>query len=205
MGRPRRFDESALLDAALELFWSKGFDRTSVEDVSAAAGVGNGSIYAAYGSKMRLFLTVFDRYCERRTEFVREVILLAPGSVRSAVHTLFKAIIADCASHPDRRGCLMINSIAQFGDRVPEVVALSTRATEQMEAGIADRLRTATGPDIADVDEDRISALSANILLVSQGMIQLSRLGTPVERLHEIAEVFCDALPFPRASMSPVY
>ncbi|MTE13476.1 TetR/AcrR family transcriptional regulator [Nocardia aurantiaca] len=189
MGRPRQFDESTLLDAAIEQFWSKGFDDTSVEDVSLVAGVGNGSIYAAYGSKRGLFLAAFERYCERRAAFVRDTVLAAPGSARTAVLTLLRAIVEDCAAQPNRRGCLMINSIAALGGRIPEVSELGARTTAAMEGGVAERLhRTAPG-------DNAVPALSAHIIVVAQGLIQLSRLGVPVRRLHEIAEISLTALP----------
>ncbi|MGY2125154.1 TetR/AcrR family transcriptional regulator [Nocardia gipuzkoensis] len=194
MGRPRQFDESNLLDAATELFWSKGFDSTSVEDVSLATGIGNGSIYAAYGSKRGLFLAAFERYCEGRARLVREAIGAAGGSARSAVRVLYQAIIEDCAAQPDRRGCLMINSIAQLGTRIPEVAAIGARTTAAMEHGVADRLRPAMH-DAGDHDEAALSALSATVVVVAQGLIQLSRLGTPVQRLREIADVSSAALP----------
>jgi TetR/AcrR family transcriptional repressor of nem operon len=193
MGRPRQFDESNLLDAATELFWSKGFDSTSVEDVSLATGVGNGSIYAAYGSKQGLFLAVFERYCQRRTRLVREAIGSAGGSARAAVRGLYQAIIEDCAAQPDRRGCLMINSIAQLAGRIPEVSTIGSRTTTEMEQGVADRLRPAMRE--AGDDEATLSAVSANVVVVAQGLIQLSRLGFPAQRLHEIADVSSAALP----------
>ncbi|WP_084523856.1 TetR/AcrR family transcriptional regulator [Nocardia inohanensis] len=193
MGRPRQFDEQALLDAAVELFWAKGFDTTSVEDVSRATGIGNGSIYGAYGNKRGLFLAAFERYCDRRARFVREVVSTAPGSARAAVRTLCQAVIADCAAHPDRRGCLMINSIAQLGGRIPEVAAIGLRTTTDMEDAVAQRLRLSMGADGAD--EALLSALSANVVMTTQGLIQLSRMGAAPERLREIADVSCDALP----------
>ncbi|MFI6771758.1 TetR/AcrR family transcriptional regulator [Nocardia sp. NPDC050412] len=198
MGRPRQFDESNLLDAATELFWSKGFDETSVEDVSRATGVGNGSIYAAFGNKRGLFLTAFERYCERRARFVREVVTSASGSPRAAVRALFQAVIDDCAARPDRRGCLMINSIAQLGTRIPEVAIIGTHTTAAMEEGVADRLRTSL-PDSAPADPAIVSALSAHIIVISQGLIQLSRLGIPTSRLREIADISSATLPSPWA------
>ncbi|MFI7004534.1 TetR/AcrR family transcriptional regulator [Nocardia sp. NPDC050175] len=195
MGRPRQFDEAGLLDAATELFWSQGFDDTSVEDISRATGVGNGSVYAAYGNKQGLFLAVFERYCERRARFVREVVGAAPGSARAAVRTLFEAIIDDCAAQPNRRGCLMINSIAQLGARMPEVVRIGTKTTAAMERGVAERLYPAARLGGGTVDEAALSAHSANIVVVAQGLIQLSRLGIGRDRLGEIADVSSRALP----------
>lgn len=191
MARPRKFDEPALLDAAIELFWANGFDRTSVEDVSRVTGVGNGSIYSAYGSKLGLFLVAFERYCERRAAFVRETALAAPGSARTAVRVLLRAIVDDCTAQPDRRGCLMINSIAALSGRIPEVAELAARTATAMERGVAERL-CRSAPVGADLE---VSTLSAHIIVASQGLILWSRMGVPTSRLYEIAEITVAALP----------
>ncbi|WP_328395398.1 TetR/AcrR family transcriptional regulator [Nocardia sp. NBC_00416] len=184
MGRPRQFDEPRLLDAATELFWSRGFDDTAVGDVSAATGVGNGSIYAAYGSKRGLFLAAFEQYCDLRARFVRDVVTAAPGSARDAVRVLLRAIIDDCAAQPDRRGCLMLNSIAQLGPRMPEVISIGNRTTAAMEQGVAEGIAHR-----GDADATTLSARSAGVVVMAQGLIQLSRLGTSTQRLREIADV----------------
>ncbi|MBF6175334.1 TetR/AcrR family transcriptional regulator [Nocardia blacklockiae] len=202
MGRPRQFDESSLLDAATELFWSQGFDDTSVEDVSRATGVGNGSIYAAYGNKRGLFLAAFERYCEQRARFVREVVGSAPGSARAAVRALFEAVIDDCVAQPGRRGCLMLNSIAQLGSRIPEVNALGARTTAAMEQGVAERLERAARLAGDEVDPADLAAHSANLVVVAQGLIQLSRLGTLRPRLREIADVSSRSMPWAWADRS---
>ncbi|MGW4355880.1 TetR/AcrR family transcriptional regulator [Nocardia sp. NPDC004582] len=191
MGRPRQFDEQALLDAAVELFWAKGFDTTSVEDVSRATGIGNGSIYAAYTSKRGLFLAAFERYCEQRARFVRETVESAPGSARDAVRALCRAVIDDCAAHPDHRGCLMLNSIANLATRIPEVAAIATRTTTAMESAVAQRLR----PAMTEPDDALLATLGAGIIMTTQGLIQLSRMGVPPSRLSEIADVSCEILP----------
>ncbi|WP_433193762.1 TetR/AcrR family transcriptional regulator [Nocardia sp. CA-107356] len=191
MGRPRQFDESKLLDAAIELFWSNGFDDTSVEDVSLVAGVGNGSIYAAYSSKRGLFLAAFERYCERRATFVCETVLAAPGSARMATRTLLRAMVEDCVAQPDRRGCLMINSIAALSGRIPEVAELAARTGAAMERGVAERL-SSCAPDGASAE---VATLSAHIIVTAQGLILWSRMGVPADRLHEIAEVSVATLP----------
>jgi AcrR family transcriptional regulator len=194
MARVREFDEQALLAGAQELFWSQGFDDTSIEQVTAATGVGNGSIYAAYGTKIGFFLAVFKRYCDQRAQFVDEVVNSASGKEIAAVRAYFDAIIADCASQPNRRGCLMINSIAQLGHRVPEVVTVARKSTERMEASVAARIGVEGRKDFAGLDQHQIALLSCHIVLVSQGLIQLSRLGVPAEQLRQVADVSCAML-----------
>ena len=195
MARTREFDEELLLDGALELFWSRGYDDVSIEQITAATGVGNGSIYAAYGTKLGLFLTVFERYCDQRARFVDDVLTSADGSEADAVRAYFEAVIADCAAQPGRRGCLMINSIAQLGHRVPEVMTITTRSTKRMEASVVARLGRRPGGACAELDKAGTSLLASHIVLVSQGFIQLSRLGASRERLRKLADLSCSSLP----------
>lgn len=62
MARPREFDEIEVLERALQTFWSKGYDGTSVEDLVQATGLGRASLYGAFGDKERLFARVLDHY-----------------------------------------------------------------------------------------------------------------------------------------------
>lgn len=187
MARPRRFDEQVLLDAAQEVFWVNGYDRTSIEDISAVSGVGNGSIYAAFGSKLGLFLAVFDRYCEGRVKLVESVVASHQGDFESAVANYLDEIVADCTSHADRRGCLMLNSLADLGSRFPDVVSIGRRSIAQMKSVMIARVTAGVESGELTLQRDQIDPLASHIVLVSQGLITLSRIGAPVEQLRAIA------------------
>ena len=187
MARTRRFDEQLLLDCAQEAFWVNGYDRTSIEDVSVASGVGNGSIYAAYGSKLTLFLAVFSRYCAARVELVDGVVSAHSGDFESTVANYLDEIVADCTSHDDRRGCLMLNSLAELGSRFPEVVTVGVRTIGEMETVIGARVAEKVATGEISLDPDQIAPLSTHIVLVSQGLISMSRMGVPATKLRAIA------------------
>jgi len=187
MGRPRRFDERKLLDHAQEAFWVNGYDRTTIELVAEASGVGNGSIYAAYGSKLGLFLAVFARYCAGRVELVDSVVSAHRGDFESAVAHYLDEIVADCTSHPDLRGCLMLNSLAELGTRFPEVVTIGRTTLTAMEQVVARRVIEAVDDGELEIAETEIDPLSAHIVLVSQGLISLSRIGVSADELRGIA------------------
>ncbi len=70
MGRPREFDESMVLEAVAEQFWSRGYAGTSMDAVAAATGLGKGSLYGAFGGKQELFHRIFDAYCARIADAV---------------------------------------------------------------------------------------------------------------------------------------
>lgn len=187
MARPRRFDEIALLDGAQEIFWTRGFDRTSIEDVAGATGVGNGSIYAAYGSKLGLFLAVFRRYCASRVALVEQVIRDHNGDFTGAVENFLDAIVADCTAHGDQRGCLMLNSLGELSARYPEVAEIGRETLGRMNATLESRVRS--GVDDGDIAAGRVDppGLGAHLVLVSQGLINLSRIGVSGEQLRAIA------------------
>ncbi|TAJ49382.1 MAG: TetR/AcrR family transcriptional regulator [Herbiconiux sp.] len=187
MSRPRRFDEQLLLDHAQEAFWVNGYDRTTIEVVAAASGVGNGSIYAAYGSKLGLFLAVFARYCAGRVELVDSVVSAHHGDFESAVAHYLDEIVADCTSHADRRGCLMLNSLAELGARFPEVVTIGRSTLTAMEQVVAKRVVQAVDEGEMALTAPEVEPLSAHIVLVSQGLISLSRIGVSADELRGIA------------------
>ena len=63
MARPRKFDEPQVIAAARDVFWRSGYVDTSLDDLTAATGLGRGSLYGAFGDKRALFLRVLDEYC----------------------------------------------------------------------------------------------------------------------------------------------
>lgn len=187
MGRPRSFDEQRLLDVAQNLFWSCGYEGTSIELIAERSHVANGSLYGAYDSKLGLFLKVFERYCDQRVELVQNVISDHTGSFEEAVINYLDQIVRDCTSEDERRGCLMLNSIGELAARYPEVVVVAARTIERMENVVAARVAQSVASGEIDVPEDRINPLGAHVVMVSQGLIQLSRVGVPALRLRELA------------------
>lgn len=181
MARRREFDEDAFLARSTAVFWQKGYTATAMSDLAEAAGVGNGSIYAAYGSKPELFLLLFERYCESRVDIVRHA-MAEGGTAEEAVRLFFRAVVADCAAHRPSWGCLMLNSLAELGRDWPEVAAVCARAIAAMEQLVDERLARDGIPE-----SDR-ATLAAEIVLVSQGLIQFSRVEDDPERLASIAD-----------------
>ena len=72
-GRPRQFDEDEVLDALVQLFWSRGFDDASLNEIVEAAGLNKSSLYNAFGSKDEVFFAVLDRYLDFRSGMLAEM------------------------------------------------------------------------------------------------------------------------------------
>jgi TetR/AcrR family transcriptional repressor of nem operon len=133
MARPREFSDQAVLDAAMELFWEKGYEATTTQDLCARTGLGRGSLYNAFGSKHGLYREAIRRYAETLAE--RQLTMLAePGlPVRERLRRLMLGVIDADLSDPGRRGCLALNAATEASGRSAEVAALVHRQFTDLE------------------------------------------------------------------------
>src|SRR6187402_2760002 len=113
MGRPREFDAEAALDCALRVFWEKGYEGASLQDLTEAMGINRPSLYAAFGNKEDLFRRVLDRYVRGPGSFVREA--LNEPTARAVVERLLlgAALMQTTPSHP--QGCLVVQGALACG------------------------------------------------------------------------------------------
>src|SRR5579859_7138490 len=97
MGRPREFNFDEALDRALEVFWRKGYEGTSIPDLTEAMGINRPSLYAAFGNKESLFNKVLDRYTEKSGIHVRKA--LNEPTARGVVEIILRGTV-DLLSNP---------------------------------------------------------------------------------------------------------
>ena len=120
MGRPREFDETTALDAAMACFWDRGYEATSVRDLAEHMGLTNASVYNAFGDKRALYARALHRYLDVsvRDRIVRLESSLPP---RDAVVAYFDEVIARSLSDRRRRGCLLVNSALEVAPHDAEI------------------------------------------------------------------------------------
>ena len=90
-GRPRSFDRDAALDQAVRLFWSKGYEATSISDLTAALGIGVRSLYAAFGDKKALFDEVVEAYSIRYGGWIARALAEEPTAEQAIARILHEA------------------------------------------------------------------------------------------------------------------
>lgn len=111
-GRPRAFDRDAALDAAMRLFWRKGFAATSISDLTDAMGIGSPSLYAAFGSKEDLYAEALRRFADKTAPTIWNAFDQA-GNARQAVEGLLFASAAEFPATSDKpAGCMVTLSTA---------------------------------------------------------------------------------------------
>jgi TetR/AcrR family transcriptional repressor of nem operon len=139
MARPRSFDPDEALDLARDVFWQKGFQGTSLDDITAATGLNKPSLYAAFGDKNALFLKVLERYHAHLVAHAEKVISQGP-SARDAIHRWLSAFIPRCSGVKGSRGCLSVNTSAD-GATDPEVRKRTEAFNRKLEQLLRNRLR----------------------------------------------------------------
>lgn len=137
MGRPREFDDTAVLDAAMDVFWEKGYEATTAQDLCERTGLGRGSLYNAFGSKHRLYEEAVRRYAE--TWAARQLEQLArPGPVRDRLREMMIGVIDADLADPGRRGCLALNAAVEVSGRDGEVPALVRKQFRELEQALTE-------------------------------------------------------------------
>ena len=106
-GRPRSFDESDALKKATQVFWSKGYDGVTIDDLVAGMGVGRPSLYAVFGDKRAIFLRVLKAYAERKGASAAKA-LLSPQSLRDSIAGFLRFAVESATEKGSARGCLLI-------------------------------------------------------------------------------------------------
>lgn len=120
MARPREFDTEAVLAVARDLFWRHGFRGTSLDELSRITNVKKPSLYAAFGDKAQLFLTVLARY-HAALLMANQHMLQAPGPVRDVLRQWLTAFLPACSEAGGEKGCLSVNTSLEASELVPEV------------------------------------------------------------------------------------
>ena len=132
MARPREFDETAVLEAAMNCFWAQGFEQTSVRDLAEQMGITGASLYNAFGNKRALYRQAFVHYL---AETVRaRVARLEKLPPAMAVRAFFEEIIERSVDDKQRRGCMLVNAALELAPYDPEFQRLVTEEMVFIEA-----------------------------------------------------------------------
>jgi TetR/AcrR family transcriptional regulator, transcriptional repressor for nem operon len=183
MPRPKEFDRDQALDRAMELFWARGFEATSIGDLTQTLGIGRQSLYDTFGDKHALYLAALDRYIERYGGLGPGAVEVK-GPVRKVMRRLYQAVIDTTIEDPGR-ACMLVSAAAE---RCPSDGAVRDRFCRNatlLEAAMARRLEQARAelPNGADP-----RALARTLVTVLLGLQVSAKGGTPRQTLEQVAD-----------------
>lgn len=186
MARTKEFDPDAALQAALELFWERGYESTSIADVVERLGIGRASLYATFGDKHELYVKALRRYLQTRDPSPIEL-LSQPGPALPAIRRLVEQYAWRASTEEGRRGCMIVNAAAELLPRDEEVCRVVDRSWEGVETALTSALiRARAQGELAEGRDPR--ALARFLLVVLQGMAVMGKASADPDRMRDAAE-----------------
>ena len=192
MSRTKEFEPDAALHAAMELFWCKGYEATSMRDLLEGMGIGRGSFYDTFGDKRSLFLSALDRFERTRTAWIPEA-LKENESPMETIRYIFERTVDGLLGFEPRRGCLLANSAVELTSHDSEVADKISRYVQRTEDAFAQTLQRAhAAGGIPEYKNPR--ALARFLVNNLHGLRVMGRAGADRETLEDTVEVVLGAL-----------
>ena len=186
MGRPRSFDIDRALDRALQVFWRKGYEGTSLSDLTNAVGVNRPSLYAAFGDKKALFRKALGRYLTGPAAYTQEA--LKEPTARAVIERLLRGAADLNAAPRNPGGCLMVQGALVCGEAGnsirQELVACRTAG----EAALRRRFQRAKSENDLSADTDPAD-LARYLATIIYGMAVQAPDGASRDKLQHVVEM----------------
>jgi len=197
-GRPRSFDETGALEKATQVFWSKGYDGVTIDDLVAGMGVGRPSLYAVFGDKRAIFLRVLRAYAERKGASAAKA-LLSPQGLRDSIAGFLRYAVESATEKGSARGCLMVCVALVVDDA--EVRQFLQKAAAGGAALVEGRFRD--GITAGEIPSDFPVAVRAiQVTDFARGLTMRALIGTPRKTLLKDAEEAAELVLLPRRRAS---
>ena len=199
MARVKAFDEERAIDQAVDCFWSRGYEATSVRDLGEAMGIGGASLYNAFGDKRTLFVKCLERYANRSSR-ERMARIEEKHAPKAAIRTFMAEIIERSLKDPDCKGCLLVNSaldVAPHDAAIGKAVAgYLDEIRDFFRRNIETARRAGTMPKSIDAE-----VVSGHLLGVLMGIRALTRVKPDRKLLESVARPALALLDLPKSKL----
>ncbi len=193
MPRPREFDEQEVLASAMDVFWTHGYEATSITDLMEATGLAKGSIYKGFGDKKSLFMRALDNYLDTGLDGLRERTDALKKSGREILELWLSSLVEVATAPGTRKGCLAVNcaiELAPHDDDVRKRLRRHERRMETLYVRIIER-GVADGSLRTDVDP---AAGARWVTTVIDGLLVRSKLGLTKKHAKETVDMALSVL-----------
>jgi AcrR family transcriptional regulator len=192
-GRPASFDRPVALRQAMKLFWERGYEGTSLDDLTAAMGISTSSFYNSFGSKERLYQEATEAYLAAAGEWFG-VELSSDSDTKTAFHRLLAAAAREFTRNDLPTGCMISLACTQVPPALACLRDAMVKHRGAAQSAMAARIRR--GIDAGDVPKDTdVETLAAFYSTLSRGLAVQARDGASREQLQAIVELGMRAWP----------
>jgi TetR/AcrR family transcriptional regulator, transcriptional repressor for nem operon len=134
MPRTKAFDETDIIEKAKNLFQLKGYEGTSMQNLTDTLGISRSSLYDTFGDKHQLYLKTLNAYCEDNAYTLVQKAATAADPL-AFIRDIFTGIIEQSKKDIEKKGCYVVNAIVEFSERntdVSEIIDANNKAFEKM-------------------------------------------------------------------------
>jgi TetR/AcrR family transcriptional repressor of nem operon len=192
MARHKEFDQDETLQKAMEVFWARGYEGTSIQDLVGHMGINRQSLYDTFGDKHALYLLALDRYCHVESRKAIEL-LENSASVKKAVRKLFGGVVEGALCDKQRRGCFAGNAMSELAGRCKATAARTGSNMAAMEGAFYRALlRGKKEGELKTVKEPR--AVARFLYSSLQGLVLMSKATQDRKTLEDVVKVTLSVL-----------
>lgn len=185
MARNKEFEENAVLEKAMRLFWNQGYEKTSMSDLVEHMGIHRRSLYDTFGDKHTLFMKAMDRFGDKINACLTTGVKRSETAAQ-ALQFIFDFLIRGDGDSPP--GCLFVNSAVELAPHDIDVDAKATEAFIQLEQMLKEVIfwGQQNGEFTLDNDAEELAEYLQNVLV---GLRVMARTSIPKEKLHHTAKL----------------
>jgi TetR/AcrR family transcriptional repressor of nem operon len=188
MARPREFNEHQVIESLMTVFWNKGYEAATMQDLVKASGLLKGSLYGAFGDKQALYLAALKHYNRTRIQAGIDM-LNGEGSVRQKIARLFDNVIESTRRGLFAGGCLLCNASLEKAVSDKQVKTEIKITIRRLKVAIMDALKA------GNVNEDQAASLAAFIVSAYFGTRVLAKGGAPAAMIGDTRDHCLQLLP----------
>jgi len=187
MARTKDFDEDEVLKKAMNLFWHKGYNGTSMQDLVDGLGISRSSMYDTFGDKHTLFIRALENYKQMATTEMKAIVDNAP-SAKAAIRRMFELTVNELLSDDQHKGCFLVNAGVEMAPHDAEVNKMLCDNDRQLEKYFNEAIRK--GQDSGEISNEQSSHALAQFILNSiKGMRVTAKSAADKKVFRDIVEV----------------
>jgi TetR/AcrR family transcriptional repressor of nem operon len=192
MARTKDFDEDEVLQKAMNLFWHKGYNGTSMQDLVDGLGISRSSMYDTFGDKHTLFMKALENYKKIATAEMKAIVDNAP-TAKEAIRKMFEYTVIELLRDDQHKGCFLVNAAVELASHDQEINKMLCENDRQLEKYFHEAIKK--GQSTGEISaEKNAHALAQFILNSIKGIRVTSRSGADKKIFQDIIDVTMSVL-----------
>ena len=183
MARTKEFDEDQVLEKAIEIFWHKGYNGTSAQDLVNHLGLSRSSLYDTFGDKQKLFLASLKKYQKQSQDKIVHLFEISEN-IKETIQEIFKQAVIESLENRITKGCFMVNSSVELAMHNQEIAGIVQNNTKAMEEIFTNAILK--GQDLEQISKKIDGRVLARFIFNNySGIRVLARTGENDEQVYD--------------------